>query len=93
MFNHILQRIPTVFTFLLALPTSLLILLPILYFGKKNQKWFLTQNQKLTVHMIIEAFSFLGLSIFGFNQDNEYIIMLVGQILYPLVTLLKMFPS
>jgi hypothetical protein len=32
-------------------------------------------------------------TILGFNTDNEYIILLIGQFLYPIVTLLKMYPS
>jgi hypothetical protein len=32
-------------------------------------------------------------TIIGFNTDNEYIILLIGQFLYPIVTLLKMYPS
>jgi hypothetical protein len=33
------------------------------------------------------------MGILGINKDNEYIILLVGQFLYPIVTLLKMYPS
>jgi hypothetical protein len=69
--KHILLRIPTVLTFLLALPTSLLIVLPVLYFGNKNQEWFLSQNEKFLVHIIFEAIGFLGLSMFALNEDNE----------------------
>jgi hypothetical protein len=93
MYKHIVLRSPTVFPFLLALPTSLLIVLPVLYFGNKNQGWFMTQNEKLWVQIIIEALSFIGLCILGINKDNEYIILLLGQFLYPIVTLLKMYPS
>jgi hypothetical protein len=32
-------------------------------------------------------------TILGFNTDNEYIILLIGQFLYPILTLLKMYPS
>ena len=32
-------------------------------------------------------------TILGFNTDNEYIILLIGQFLYPIVTLLKVYPS
>ena len=71
MYKHILLRIPIVFTFLMALPTSLLILLPVLYFGNKNQDLFLSQNDKFSVHIIFEAIGFLGLSMFAFNEDNE----------------------
>jgi hypothetical protein len=91
--KHILQRIPTVFSFLMALPTSLLIVLPVLYFGKRYQGWFLTQKEKFSVHIIIEAVSILGLSMFAFNEDNEYILLLLGQIVYPIVTLLKIYPT
>ena len=93
MYKHILLRIPTVFTFLLALPTSLLLVLPVLYFGNKYQGWFLTQNEKFSVCIIIEAISILALSLFAFNEDDEYILLLLGQIVYPLVTLVKMYPS
>jgi hypothetical protein len=31
--------------------------------------------------------------ILGLNSDYEYIILLLGQIMYPIATLLKMFPS
>ena len=45
------------------------------------------------LHIIIEALSILGLSIFAFNEDNEYILLLLGQIVYPIVTLLKIYPT
>ena len=90
MYKHILLRSPTVFTFLLALPTSILIVLPVLYFGNKNQGWFLTQNEKLWMQIIIEALGFIVLCL---NKDNENNILLVGQYLFPIVTLLKMYPS
>ena len=32
-------------------------------------------------------------TIIGFNIDNEHIILLIGQFLYPIVCLLKMYPS
>jgi hypothetical protein len=31
--------------------------------------------------------------ILGLNSDYEYIILLLGQLLYPIATLLKMYPS
>jgi hypothetical protein len=93
MYKHVLLRIPTVFTFLLALPTTLLFVLPVLYFGNNYQEWFLTQNEKFSVYIIIEAISFLALSLFAFNKDTEYILLLLGQIVYPIVTLVKMYPS
>ena len=68
MYNHILVRSPTVFTFLMALPTSLLIVLPVLYFGNQNQGWFMTQNEKFAVHTCIEFFGFLGLITLAFNK-------------------------
>ena len=93
MYKHILLRIPTVFSFLMALPTTLLMVLPVLYFGKKHQRGFLTQKEKFSLHIIIEALSILGLSMFAFNEDNEYILLLLGQIVYPIVTLLKIYPT
>jgi hypothetical protein len=93
MYKHVLLRIPTVFTFLLALPTTFLFVLPVLYFGNKYQEWFLTQNEKFSVYIVIEAISFLALSVFAFNEDSEYILLLIGQIVYPIVTLVKMYPS
>jgi hypothetical protein len=33
------------------------------------------------------------ISILGFNIDYEYIILLLGQFIYPILTLLKMTPS
>ena len=32
-------------------------------------------------------------SILGFNTDNENTILLLGQFIYPFVTLMKMYPS
>ena len=45
------------------------------------------------MHTIIEAFTCLGLIMLAFNEEYEYITLQLGQILYPIVTLLKMFPS
>jgi hypothetical protein len=47
----------------------------------------------MSAHIIILAFSMIMIFILGLNTDYEYIILLLGQILYPLVTLLKMYPS
>ena len=33
------------------------------------------------------------ISILGFDTDYEYIILLLGQFMYPIATLLKMYPS
>ena len=33
------------------------------------------------------------ISILGFNNDYEYIILLLGQFMYPIAALLKMYPS
>jgi hypothetical protein len=45
------------------------------------------------VHTIIEAFTCLGLIMLALNEEYEYITLQLGQIIYPIVTLLKMFPS
>ena len=45
------------------------------------------------MHTIIEAFTCLGLITLAFNEEYEYIALLIGQILYPIVTFLKMLPS
>ena len=68
MYKHILVRSPTVFTFLLALPTSLLIVLPVLYFGNKNPGWFMTQEEKFVMQACIEFFGLLGVITLAFNQ-------------------------
>ena len=33
------------------------------------------------------------INILGLNSDYEYIILLAGQFMYPIATLLKMYPS
>jgi hypothetical protein len=33
------------------------------------------------------------ISILGFNTDYEFIILLLGQLMYPIATLLKIYPS
>ena len=45
------------------------------------------------MHTIIEAFTCLGLIMLASNEEYEYITLQLGQIMYPIVTLLKMFPS
>jgi hypothetical protein len=47
----------------------------------------------MTVHIIIGTISILMISILDFNTDYEYIILLLGQFIYPIATLLKMYPS
>ena len=47
----------------------------------------------MTVHIIIGTISILMISILGFNTDYEHIILLLGQFMYPIATLLKMCPS
>jgi hypothetical protein len=47
----------------------------------------------MSVHIIIGTISILMISILGFNTDYEYIILLLGQFMYPIATLLKMYPS
>ena len=41
----------------------------------------------------IEFFGLLTVIILALNNKHENIILLLGQILYPIVTLLKMLPS
>jgi hypothetical protein len=53
----------------------------------------LTQEEKYSVHTIIEAFTCIGLIMLAFNAEYEHIALQLGQILYPIVTLLKMMPS
>ena len=47
----------------------------------------------MAVHIIFGTISILMISILGFNTDYEFIILLLGQFMYPIATLLKMYPS
>ena len=48
----------------------------------------------MTLHTCIEFFGFLGISLLAYNdEDYEIFLLLLGQVLYPIVTLLNIYPS
>ena len=53
----------------------------------------MTQKQKMSVNIIIEAISIIIISILGLNTNLEFIILLLSQFMYPIATLLKIYPS